>query len=520
MSLFSMSGDPNSYLSDIGGLQHGSIFGRDYGYDQSYFARLNKALDAKTVVDITTDTTGVGALQLHSMDSVVKNLAFDENRLTFWNMIPKSGARQIVEQYAQLLGFGQGSGFTSQAGMPLEADAEWGHAYEEVRFIRHVWKANDVVDMVDAIAGPVAMQKRAAAMRVLRDANIGLYIADNSANQYEFNGLYSTLNSLAPQNVFDMEDDLPTREAFDNMVGQLGDQEANVEGAYICGSTGGISTLAQVYGQDASNDFTRHIVPTQNGMPVVGYSFRTIDTMHGSLKVEKDIFISKAHERRGVPITRDPVNQRLFIEGSESSGAPGIPSATATAINQATYDAAVPGKPSKFTGTHNRPSGVKYKYRVSAGSATGGRSKASDPVEVDVVVIANGAVKIEITPYANGPRPEYYEVFSNRRSTDSTYYSIGRIKANASGTTIFYDANRVIPGTTVLYFLTGGMGEQATMSFRLLTPMYNKTLAPIGMFSWGVVNLYGMPLWFAPQKLGMMINVPVDRAVENNRLIA
>jgi hypothetical protein len=518
MSLIHMTGRPEQYMTgEQGGLHAGSVFG--YGVDQDYIKNLNKALEAKSVVDIATDTQQFGATQLHSMDAVMKNLSYGEDRLTFWNMIPKSGARQLIEQYTQILGWGQGNGFTSQAGMPIEADIEWGHAYEEVRFVRHVWKANDVVDMVASITQGVSSNKRAAGMRVLRDINIGLYIADNSANPYEFNGMYRMLLDKAPQNIIDVAGEVPTRVTLDTMMQQLSDQEANVENTYMCASSGGISTMALVYGQSADTDFTRSIVSRDGQQIVPGYDFRKFSTMHGMVNIERDIFIAKAHERRTVPKRRDPNDRSKNIEGPESEdGAPATPTLTATAIDGATYTSAT-GKIAKFSSTHARPSGVKYKYRVSAGNTTGGRSQAAVAVEVNVNVIDGGAVQIDITRGTGGPSPDYYEVFSTALSGGTEYYSIGRVRANASGVTTFYDANHVVPGTTVLYFMTHGQGEEATMSFKLLAPMYNKTLAPIGMFSWGVVNLYGMPLWYAPQKLGMVINVPVDSSVENARLI-
>ena len=482
----------------------------------------NKALVANEVKNIETDTTGFGATQLHSMDSVMKNLTYRDTDLTFWRLIKKSTAQQLIEQWASVLGYGGGDGFTTQGGLPIDADIVYDHGFEEVKIIRHVWRVNDIVGFVSSITNGVRDQKRAAAQRVLRDANRKLYSGDKSINPLEFDGIYAAVKSRGgTANIYNSRGAVFSKDVMNELTQVIRENWGRPDGARVLCSPAGKSLLSSVYTGDPTVTIQRNqIFSGPNGEIMPGHIFDKFSTMYGTLYIEVDNFIAAEYERREVPKIRDTTDPKKFVEGAESKAAPD----QVLVANITLTDVAAPvGYTSDFVAGHpSRPSGIAYDYRVCARSNDGGRGKASTVKTLGAVMTAGNVVKIDIAAPASGVKPDSYEIFSRTTpggSPGAEFYSIGRVKANADGSATFYDDNQTIPGTTCIFIVTEGDGEEATMAFKQLTPMYNKSMSAIGMYDWGVVNLYGMPIWYAPQKFGIIKNVPVNTSSEGAKYI-
>ena len=468
------------------------------------YSGLLKALSAGA------NTTVVGnnysALQVQSMETTLVNLTFKDQELTLWRDIPKAAAKQLVEEYAVMLAYGDQEGFVGQMESPLESDPIFKRGFGTVKYVRQQWRVSDVSGMVDTILSSEIAAKQAATRRLLRDINRRLYSGNSTLVDAQFDGFETIIKANgATTNVIDARDGI-TQKTFDDAAEVVRNNLGVVEGAGLYMSPAGVNTLSQVLKVGPALASQRVIQgdASKGGAVGIGLAVDRIFTNFGTIQIKTDIFIGTEYEGRGVPQINDSTNPGTFVEGPTSVRAPSTPTFTATVTG-------APVTGSKFSNTGVRPAGVVYNYRVAAGNQYG-LSVAAQPVVSSAITVAGQGVSIAITPAAGNLYPAtYYEIYSEKVSANGDYKLLGRIAANGAAAVTFVDSNLVIPGTTKMFLLPfqSSGGEDRTAVFKRLAPLYNKPLAPIDMTKRGILNLMGMPLYYAPRRFVLIENVPI-----------
>jgi len=469
---------------------------------QEEVAKLMKALEANTANTDVSNLSGVGALQLQDLEGSYVKTLHDETHLTMLKDIPQSDAKSTLEQYAKEFGYGlSASGWVGQTENPESADPQLMSETAFIKFQRQMWKFSDVSGLVDTISPAEALAKEAAGLRGMRNVNKALYSGDSTLFTESIDGFEKTIrNNGSPDHVFDLRGGTPTQATF-REAGQLISQnfgKVNGSGVYV--SPAGQSVLDSVI---EHAQFFNQTQIGSDGKIAAGWGIDKIHTSFGTMLVKQDVFIGGEYEDRGVPVYPNPSNPSQLIEGAESANAPGSPT-LAVAVQAATD---VTG--SKFAASGIRPSGVVYHYRVAAGNKYG-RGAACALVAANVAVTTGGAMQITITPATGGNPATYFEIFSEQVAGSGVFRSIGKV-ANSGATTIFVDKNLVIPGTTKIFVIDmSGSGPSRAVTFKRLAPMHSQEFGRQGPYRWGTVNLYGVPLYYAPLKFVMLSNVGVD----------
>jgi len=185
-------------LEDYASLQNGDgAFGEALTTPQD-LAALSKALEAGQVTgrDVTGSTTASGApLKVESLESTLKHLTFRESDIVFWRMVNKSPAYNTVEEFNQLVSYGQDrGGFNNEGELPEEEDTVYRRMAEHVKFLgttRSVSHPMQLVRIQPSVGGAINSEVKSGTMWILRKVDRALAYGDASLVPQEFNGMYA-----------------------------------------------------------------------------------------------------------------------------------------------------------------------------------------------------------------------------------------------------------------------------------------------------------------------------------------
>lgn len=476
---------------------------------------LFKALEANQSITDISLLTGAAALQPQSLETTLAMLTWQEKNLTLWRDVPKGSAASTLEEYTVQLGMGREGGYVQQMETPVEDDPLFQRKFAAMKFLRMQWKISDVATMVNTISDAETKAKQGASLRLMRAINRSLYSSNSAHVPDAIDGFETTIKSNGSSaHVIDLRGVAPTQDVFDTAAEIILANFGNPDNAGLYCSPGGLNTLSQILKTTGASNSAQRIIQGQvgaDGLISMGYGIRDIKTPFGTLIPKSDIFIASEYEGKTVPMISNPSNPGVLMEGATSVRAPLTPSIAVT-----TQPATVTG--SKWAASGARPQGVTYKYRVSARNRFG-NSAACASADAGAVVVTNGSNTVTITP---NPSSVYsatcFDVYSEAVSGGTIRY-IGTVVSNGLTPVTFVDLNAVIPGTTKMFLLDlTSVGESRTFMLKRLAPLYSQEFAKIGMYRWGVVNLYAVPQYYAPLRFVLIENVPVGVVSKSNLL--
>jgi hypothetical protein len=477
------------------------------GFGQTSFdeiLQLNKALEANTATTNIADLRQLGALQPQSLEDMLFTLMYGVKHFVLWNDVPKAGAKSTLEEYNTLNGYGTEGGWTLQMETPQESDFSATRNFSFMKFLREQWKISDVGGLVETVPNVEIQQKNAAVNRLLRKATTGMYFGDSAIIPEQIDGFYKTIKALGNvSNNVDARGGAVTQLHFDQVSEGITANFGTVDGAGVYVSPGGTTAINQVLRTNGATTTQRIIQPGANGGISLGGRITEIVTPFGTMVPKTDIFLPTMFESHDVPKVFDQATKTL-VEGATSGLSPNIPTVTVAAT------ATVTG--SLFTSsTGVRPYGATYNYRVYAVNRFG-KSIACAQVNAGAPVANGGGNTLTITPALSGASTATgFVILSEQVAGSGVFRWIGSVAANGVTPVTFVDYNDVIPGTTVIFIMDfASAGEMTSYVMKRLAPLYSQELAKIGMYRWGITNLYITPQYIAPLRYGMIRNVSVS----------
>ena len=475
-------------------------------------AEMAKALLAPGgVVDMYTAPGGV--LTMQSLEGMLANLTLQATDFTLWQDMNKIKAYSTVEEYDQQIGLGiSDGGFVGQMENPEFQDADFLKQIAIVKFMSEGWKVADVQEATQTIIDVRTRQQRSAMNRLLRNLDRAFYNGNHAWVPESIDGLAATIAASSSQQIFDMRGGNVTMATF-NLAGQLiTEGNGNAENAKIYVSPAGVQNLSTIIESTLATNNNMKIIPSGSNNITIGGKIGGIMTNFGQMTPRMDKVLGLEFEAQGVPQYYNN-STAAWVEGATSEKAPSMPSIAVATV-------AGPTSGSLFATTGTRPSGVTYRYRVSARNKYG-RSIACALVAANGNVAAAGSINITITPNPNDSSdkvPSCFVIYSEQVAGSGIFRYMDTIAAAANplAAVTYSDINAYIPGTARMYVVDQTTaGESRVLAYSQLLPIHNTDLAKIGRYSQGLINLYGAMKYYKPQVLVEIRNIGVTQSNPN-----
>lgn len=456
---------------------------------------LNKALSATQSTGHDTlnqATAGSGApLKVESLEATLKNLTYRQQDIRLWQDIPKMAAFNTVEEYNQLVSYGQDrGGFTGEGELPEMEDSTYVRRAQLVKFMGTTRKVTHPMTLVRTnIGDAVASEARNGTLWLLRKVNRSLVYANSEIVPQEFNGLYAQHSS--PEAGFATSADYFASQTVIDLRGGVLTQGSVEDGAQVIISNFGFADT--LYAPPAVlSGFAKNYYQSQriilNGTDVNhvgGVVPKVITTTVGDIALKADIFLNQGKTRTATDAAQHP-------------SAPGaVVSATAALV-------ADPGaKFAGFTGDHKYAISAINRYGESAltviGTVTVGAGQAVDLSFTDGggVVAASGYVI-------------YRSVLNDTNST-TNYFAVATISAakkaagyDGAAAGVIRDRNRILPNSNQAFML---QADTEVFAFKQLAPLMKMDLATLDPSIRFMLLLYGTPMLYASRKMVRFVNI-------------
>ena len=469
-------------------------FGQGFGTaSASDVAELNKALTTGAYAQangVAAQTNGA-ALQVESLENSLKVLTYSDQHVKFWKKIAKTPAYSTVEEYNQLLSYGQdnNSGFLPEGVLPETDTSEYRRQASFVKFLGTTREVTHPMTLVRSAHGDViARENQNGILWLMKQLEHGLFWGNSKLAQPGKEGVqFDGLNQL-----IDAENTI-------NIKGQdIKDTDINYGAQMIIENYGTPTDLFLPFETLAnfSNEFfpkERVIMPTQGAGYQAGLVVNKFQTHGGPVDFNPDLFLQKTK----------PLNPT----GIGGTKAPTAPASVELAVGDA-LDA-------EFS---NSGAGT-YSYSVTACNRFG--ESVPTACTSDIAITADDfvkGVKVTITNASSMVvAPEYFRVYRTEKNGTQKYCiaEVPVASINASGVTVFVDKNTTMPNT-----YTAFMGEftPETIAFKQLAPIMKMDLALLGPAYRWMILLYGVPQLYAPKKWMKFTNIKANSGVNRNAL--
>lgn len=469
---------------------------------QEQVNELNKALTAGYVTDRSA-MTGGNALRVESLEESLKVVTYTDRHLKFWPKVHKSPAFSTVEEYNQLLAYGDNNfgPWLREGEVPLTNDSEYQRRTQLVKFAGTTREVTHPATMIHPAHGDlIALENQNGIMWLLRQMEIFLFTGNSSLAFGGESEQFDGMDTLIEADMFLDLEGSPLQEAdWEEATNLLSENFA-----YPTDAFGGFRPFS---------DFTKTLYPRHrmalpapgSGSVRAGQSIEAMVTQSGILNFNADVFITRP------PTAPDTVRGPASLVPTTPFGFSTLAAASSTL-----------GEFDKSQGTET----AVYGFRVAAANRFG-ESIASQAQIVTMtganaqsgwlinLVIQNAAILS--TP------PEYFNVYRTSALPAGTVLAtvtalpgtafglVKQIRARSqtpSGVTptagTDTDNNRFMPFTEKAYI--GEMSPQV-LTFRQLAPMMRIDLAVLApAYRWMILQ-YGALLLFAPRKWMRIINI-------------
>ena len=416
-------------------------------------SELRKALEAGYGSDVA-QLTGGGALRIQSLDTTMMATIQENKHFSLFNALQKQNATATVDEWTEQDGVGGflGGSTNAETGIIGESTGSYNRRVGMVKYLMTRRQVSFVQSLQSAIAESEAIEQQNGSLQLLTDAEYLCFEGDSRVVPTEYDGIAMQIESLnSADHVVDAE------------ARSLASIDLVSKSAATIAGFGNFGTPTDLFmSQLTQSDFDVGLDPAfrvpltsvgnggiQLGSPVVG-----IRTSWGNIKTCPDVFILDEAQQIPFEVTH-----------------PGI--ASANNFTPATLNAAIgTDTSSKFGAAH----GGNYFYAVAGINAKG----QSVVLQSAQVAIAGGdAVTLSITPSATGEETGYviYRSRLNGSNAVEDFRTMTRVPKNDTGTTVYVDLNRDIPGTSKAYMLNMATGANA-ITWRQLLPMLKFPLYP------------------------------------------
>jgi hypothetical protein len=449
---------------------------------------LNKALNPNGAQYSTTtpDNFNQGnVFMTESLEPSLKVVSEIEKHVKLFNMIDKSKAYQLVEEFNMQTGHGgAGNAWIAESDdQPREEDATYNREFEVVKYMGVKKRIHHIMTQIRSAHGDlVSLETRNGIQFLLRETERGLF---------EGNGFFSAsgamdgsvdLSSLASFSGLDKQ----LRKGFANSkrkqvdfagygtsLSHIIDIDADVispenieEGCRIAIEDNGQPSVIML-SPKAHSDFSRQYYPKERfndgkGNITPGTVVPAMNTSLGRIDLMNSRFL---------------VPKREYKAAADNTSCPAVPASVSSVdTNAAATDLAA----------------GDYIYKVAACNKHGEGVPAAS---AGITAAAGDRIQIQIADPVSGAVPTHFAVYrSDVDAAGTTCKFIGYV-LRAGATTNFIDLNAKKPACSQAYFL---QMDADTMTLRQLTPMLKIDFAIIGLYRhWAQVQ-YLTPIVFKP----------------------
>lgn len=485
-------------LNNLMNVQNGALQTAALDTDQA--EELQKTLQATHgYLGAPGSLVGGPAMQLESIDGVLKSVTYDAKNLVFWPSIPQDKANSLVEQYVRTNAYGSGgTPYIPEAGSPQMEDTELDrHAMKVVFFATRRGVS---------IASTLVKQNFGGDVEGREAQNGTLWLLEKLERE-----LYKGLSDFSNMGAFDGAiGAIPVKLQNLNLAGieqqiRVGDQDYTAIAKAFDGYGGNNTVVKNMLGQtiqegdlqDEANvlvenfsnptefhtepkvlsNFIKTFYPKErvNTMGIqdgkAGYIVNTMVTTAGPIALKANIFLKSKQGPKSV---------------ADRSGVPGV---CASAVATAHTD-----------GTTLMKAGPCV-YEIAACNEQG---ESAATVVASSVSIANDGdyMTVAIGQPSSGPTPTHYAVY--RSSSVSIPRQFVGYVARTGSTTTFTDKGGKIEGGSTAYMFDM---RNEILVWKQLAPMMKLALAQVSMAKEFILWLAGCAIVFAPRKLGILDNI-------------
>lgn len=490
--------NPGLNLQDYAAsLQGGASFGNGSMGDVD---QLNKALEAGSITgrETTDSTTASGSpLKVESLDKNLKHITFKESDIVLWKMLPKKSAYNTVEEYNQLVDYGQQrGGFYNEGELPVEEDSTYVRRAQLVKFMGVVKSVTHPMTLVNTNVGNVVEREiKNGTLWILRQLNRSLYFGNEDLVPQEFNGF---LAQHEKDSGYDSLDDYFNSDVVVDLRGESLQEKHIEDGANGIVQNFGLgnqlfappSVLSKFVQNFYGNKFIQPNT-SQVSAGVMGQRVKEFESQFGNIGLNWDIFFNK----------KAPKN---YNSPETSQLAPNAP--VSLTVNPVATDS---------SSNWSSDDSGNYLYAVSAINRYGESKLAVTSSPATVVVGGSVDISFEDDKSTNG-------------STSYTVYRSNKGAKNASDkSTVFYplftvakskvqsgydgaqertvrDRNRWMPNTDQAILV---QMDNEVVEFAQLAPLMKMDLALLGPAYRFMILLYGTPFLYAPRKMVRYVNI-------------
>lgn len=416
---------------------------------------LQKALTAGYGTDMSA-LTGGSAFRIQSLDTTMKATIQENKHFVLFNALAKANAGATVDEWTEQSSIGGFLGGTTntETGDIADAQGEYARRVALVKFMMTKAEVSLVSTLGRNIVESQAIEAKAAALRLLTDAEYLCYEGDSSIVPTEFDGMDAQIKGLnSSDHVIDLEgaslaSTADVTRAVQNIVG-LGNfgQPTDLF----------ISNKAQADFDNAMDPAARVNLVGMDGKASIdkGSPVAAIRTSWGNIKLNPAVFIRDEESMRPFQILYPAV------AAAQASLQPTL----AVATN------ASGGASSKWGASH----AGQFYYLVTGVNAKG---QSTGVISGAVTVAAGGKNTLTITRSAGAQETGYVIYRSRKNGTNAVTDFREMIRIPCAGaTTVWDDLNRDLPGATKARVLSMGAGSDA-INWRQLLPMTKFPLYP------------------------------------------
>lgn len=468
-------------------------------YSSQDVATLVKAMSAEHITGReTTDLlTSGSALKVESLEQTQKILTAQAKHMPFFARIAKLPAKNTVEEYNQLVSYGNlDGGFISEGETPESSDSQYTRKSQMVKYLGVVGGVTHQMQLVDLNGVPnmIAAMTKNKSMEIMQLMESYLPFADSRVVPENFNGFFQQHEVNSGYGSYDAY--MNSDHVIDCHGKVLTDTDIE-HGSLTAVNNYAMADVLIGAPDVFSNFVTRYHdkklinpVPSMVRDGVFGQRVNEIITQNGGVEVLQSNFFKNR-------------KQKQASTGASSQKAPAAPTTvTATAVADTLSKSTVNGVGDYF-------------YAVAAKNKFG--ESALTFVTGLVSVAANQAVDLTITPGASTYAATGYVIYKSEvdpaqpQGTVIVHkvFEVGveqmQTGYDGGAAGIVRDRFRIIPGTDQAYLVE--WDPEQVFAFKQLAPMMKMNLAVTGPISRFMVLLYGTPILYAPRKTIRYINI-------------
>jgi len=398
--------------------------------------------------------TGGQAIQLQSIEDALLATVQEERHFVAFNELSKSNATASIDEYVTqtTIGGAMGGTYNDETGEIAEAEGDYNRKFLKIKYLMTMASVSVVQANTKTVVDTVANQTKNAIMRLLTDAEWGIFNGDSACVPQEFDGLEALIRAGATaDHIIDLRGAEFSAAAVEFIQAQQlvtgQDNFGGITDAYLS------NQAAAGLDQKLDGGF-RVNLNSQAQKVAVGAPVSQIVTRWGNITPKADVFLREGD----MPFAARSSRHAALVTAS------GLVAPTSVA------GVAAANASSQFLTAH---AGAYY-YGAEASSKKG-RSLITKSSAVSVV--AGDGVTVTVTGADGGLETCYWLYRSRRNGTNATadFREMLRVPKSGAGA-VYVDCNQNIPGTSKGFGLTK---KPDAVALRRLLPLTKFPLATV-----------------------------------------